>query len=224
MFLKRVGEVGLNVLGVDFCTSLIERAVTASAATSAKFMVMDFRQDSLEEEFECVVCLYDVIGSAVGRKSELQLLRNIKKHLRPGGYAVISVMNLTLTMKNATQLFSLESEHNRLLDLKPSDTMESSGDIFNPDYYMVDVAEGVVYRKEQFSAGRDLPAELIVRDRRYTKASITAVAKAVELEVVECRCVHAGGWEKDLAEDDDSAKEILLVLRKPSVLVNPRRR
>jgi 2-polyprenyl-3-methyl-5-hydroxy-6-metoxy-1,4-benzoquinol methylase/GNAT superfamily N-acetyltransferase len=206
---------GLHALGVDFCSQLIERATVEARGTTATFQVMDFRERSLDTVFDCVVCLYDVIGSAVGRKSELQLLRNIRQHLRPGGYAVVSVMNLTLTMKNATQLFSLETEHNRLLELKPSGTMESSGDIFNPGYYMVDVAEGVVYRKEQFSAGRDLPAELIVRDRRYTKASIMAVAKAVEFEVVECRCVHAGGWEKNLTEDDDSAKEILLVLRKP---------
>lgn len=207
---------GLHAIGIDFCPALIERATDASKGTTAKFQVIDFRQQYLDAQFDCVVCLYDVIGSAAARKSELQLLRNIKKHLQPGGYAVISVMNLTLTLKNATQLFSLAKEHNRLLDLPASNTMETSGNIFNPDYYMLDPAEGVVYRKEQFSAGRDLPAELIVRDRRYTKASITAVARAVELEVVLCRCVHAGGWEKDLAEDEDAAKEILLVLRKPS--------
>ena len=206
---------GLRAMGVDFCPSLVERAREAAKDANATFHVLDFRHQSLDTEFDCVMCLYDVIGSAVGRKSELQLLRNIKKHLRPGGYAVISVMNLALTKKNATQLFSLETEHNRLLELPPSNTMESSGDIFNPDYYMLDAAEGVVYRKEQFSAGRDLPAELIVRDRRYTKSTITAVAKAVEFEVLLCHCVHAGGWEKDLAEDDDAAKEILLVCRKP---------
>lgn len=205
---------GLKVTGVDFCAPLIERAVAAAIGTTTIFRVMDFRQRSLDMEFDAIVCLYDVIGSAVGRKSELQLLRNIKKHLRPGGYAVISVMNLTMTRKNATQLFSLEKEPNRLLELRPSKTMESSGDVFNPDFYMLDEAEGIVYRKEQFSEGRHLPAELIVRDRRYTKTSIAAVAKAVDFEVVECRCVHAGGWDKDLAEDHDSAKEILLVLRR----------
>lgn len=205
----------LIALGVDFCPALIERAKVAAVGTSATFRVHDFRTASLAQEFNCVICLYDVIGSAVGGKSELQLMRNIRNHLRPGGRAVISVMNLTLTRKKATQTFSIEDDHNRLLDLPPSNIMETSGEIFNPDFYLLDDAKGVVYRKEQFSSGRDLPAELIVRDRRYTKASISVLAKTVGLEVVLCRCVHSGGWDKDLAEEDDAAKEILLVLRRP---------
>ena len=206
---------GLDAVGIDFCVALIERAKTAAAGLDAAFNVMDFRREGLGLEFDCVLCLYDVIGSAASPKSELELMRNIKSHLRAGGHAVISVMNLAMTKKKATQLFSLESEHNRLLDLKPSNTMESSGDVFNPEFYMLDADKGVVYRKEQFSTGRDLPAELIVRDRRYTKTTITSLVKAVGLEVLLCRCVHAGGWDKDLSEDDDAAKEILLVCRKP---------
>lgn len=208
---------GIAAVGVDFCIALIERA--KAAATSARaldplFRVLDFRREGLAREFDCVLCLYDVIGSAAAPTSELQLMRNIRDHLKSGGHAVISVMNLAMTRKHAKHLFSLETEHNRLLELKPSNTMESSGDVFNPDFYMLDAAKGVVYRKEQFSAGRDLPAELIVRDRRYTKASITSLVGAVGLRVLLCRAVHAGGWDKDLMEDDDSAKEILVVCKK----------
>jgi SAM-dependent methyltransferase len=177
-------------------------------------MVKDFRKESVERTFDCVICLYDVIGSAAAPSSELNLLRNIKRHLRPGGYAVLSVMNLSLTQKKAIHRFTLEKEANRLLELKPSTTMEASGDVFNPEFYMLDTKTGVVYRKEQFKEGRDIPAELIVRDRRYTKKSITALVKSVELQVVSCRCVNAGGWQNDFDEDDDRAKEILLVCRR----------
>ena len=50
--------------------------------------------------------------------------------------------------------------------------METSGDIFDPEHYMIDTDSGVVYRKEQFESGGLLPAELIVRDKRFTPEEI----------------------------------------------------
>ncbi len=91
--------------------------------------------------------------------------------------------------------------------------MEESGDIFNPEYYMLDTATNVVYRKDQFAAGTSLPAELIVRDRRYRKGEIEGICRDAGLEVVWSRFVRAGNWNDEF--DHDRAKEILVYCRKP---------
>ena len=73
--------------------------------------------------------------------------------------------------------------------------MEKTGDIFDPDYYMMDTETKIVYRKEQFSAGFSLPAELIVRDRRYLKGEIENICRTVGLEVVWSKFIRAGHWD-----------------------------
>jgi hypothetical protein len=123
-------------------------------------------------------------------------------------------MNLGLTERRAKHLFSIAKEPNKLLALKPSQTMERTGDIFNPDYYMLDSETNIVYRKEQFAEGTSLPAELIVRDRRYRKDDIETMCKVAGLEVLWSRFVRAGHWDEPLEDDSDSAKEILVYCRK----------
>jgi len=53
--------------------------------------------------------------------------------------------------------------------------MEKTGNIFDPDFYMIERNTNVVYRKEQFSEGTTLTAELIVRDRRYRQGEIESL-------------------------------------------------
>jgi hypothetical protein len=120
-------------------------------------------------------------------------------------------MNLELTYRRARHLFSLMKEPNRLLELPASDTMESSGNVFNPDYYMIDEVTDIVYRKEQFTKGTDLPVQLLVRDRRYRRPEITAMCMKAGLTVLWSRYVRAGEWDKELGTDDDHAKEILVL-------------
>ena len=126
----------------------------------------------------------------------------------------MSVMNLILTRRRAKQVFLIEKEPNKLLQLAPSRTMESTGDIFNPDFYLLDEDTGVVYRKEQFTEGRELPTELVVRDRRFSKEEIQEMCNNAGLEVVWTRFVRAGRWHQPLGEHDDDAKEILLLCRR----------
>ena len=93
--------------------------------------------------------------------------------------------------------------------------METTGDIFDPDYYMIDKDNSVVYRREQFTAGQNIPAEIIVRDRRFLEKEIRAMCSEAGLDVVWTRFVSAGRWNDPLKEDDDRAKEILVLCRAP---------
>lgn len=129
---------------------------------------------------------------------------------------MISVMNLDLTINRAIHSFKLSKEPNRLLELEPSATMESTGDVFDPRYYLVDEAEGIVYRKEQFKDGEELPVELLVRDRRYRRRDIEAMCMNAGLRVIWSRFVRAGHWDAELDRDDDHAKEILLLCEAPA--------
>jgi hypothetical protein len=89
--------------------------------------------------------------------------------------------------------------------------METSGNVFNPDYYMIDEVTEIVYRKEQFTRGTDLPAQLLVRDRRYRRRDIEAMCMVAGLDVLWSRYVRAGQWDVELNAEDDNAKEILLL-------------
>lgn len=208
---------GISATGVDYLEEAIEKLRGEARSDScASFAAGDARTLNLRETFDAVLCLYDVIGSYADADENAQILRTIRRHLRPGGRVMISVMNLDLTINRALHRFRLSKEPNRLLDLEPSATMESTGDVFDPRYYLVDEAEGVVYRKEQFKEGEELPVELLVRDRRYRRRDIEAICMNAGLSVLWSRFVRAGHWDEELDRDDDHAKEILLLCEYPA--------
>jgi hypothetical protein len=145
------------------------------------------------------------------------ILENCARHLKPGGMLLISVMNFELTEHQAKHFFSLSEEPNKLANLRPSQTMETTGDVFNPDLYMIDRKTGVVYRKEQFAEGDELPAQLVIRDRRYRRAEIEGMCREAGLEMIWSRFVQAGHWDNALGAFDPRAKEILVLCKKPAV-------
>jgi hypothetical protein len=93
--------------------------------------------------------------------------------------------------------------------------METTGEIFNPEYYMIDKETRIVYRKEQFEAGTDLPQELLVRDKRYTAEEIEVLCHNAGLEMIWTHFVKAGSWNEPLPSDSDHAKELLVLCRRP---------
>jgi hypothetical protein len=119
-------------------------------------------------------------------------------------------MNFDLTLRRARHLFSLRKEPNRLLELVASATMETTGNVFNPEYYMIDELTEIVYRKEQFNRGGELPVQLLVRDRRYRRRDIEAMCTK-GLSIVWSRYVRAGRWEVGVNPEGDDAREILLL-------------
>lgn len=209
---------GILAIGIDHVDELLERARKAAMSAHlplASFLPGDCRDVSLQRQFDAAICLYDVVGSYADEKHNLAILENLFRHVKPGGKLLLSVMNMATTVSRGMNFFTLKDQPNRLLTLKPSNTMESTGNVFNPEYYLIDQDTGIVYRKEQFTTGRSLPAELIVRDRRYYPADIEKMCMAAGFQVNWSRMVQAGHWETDLNLNNPKAKEILLLCSKP---------
>ena len=210
---------GFEATGVDYLSESIGAAKDASndpaIAARVRFHVGDCRTTEIIGGFDLGICVYDVVGSYADDRDNMAILTNLSRHIRPGGYVFLSVMNMELTERIARHWFSISSEPDRLLALSPSNTMERSGDVFNPEFYLIDRHQRVVYRKEQFRRGEDLFGELLVRDRRYTEEEIRTMCAAAGFEVIWTRFVHAGHWDEPLDRLSDHAKEILVLCRKP---------
>lgn len=203
---------GYDVIGIDYSTTLLEKA--KQKIDKDIFVYADCRTVHLNKRFDSIICLYDVIGSFIDNNENIKILNNIALHLSEGGYALISVMNFELTESQAKYTFDIENEPNKLLELSASNTMEQTGDIFNPDYYMIDTQTKIVYRREQFSGGSELPQELIVRDLRYRKSEIEEMCEEIGLKVIWSRYVQAGNWDIELNSTNPKAKEILVLCQK----------
>ena len=213
-----LARMGLHMTGVDYLAATFEEAsetATQGGLSGVRFTEGDARTIDLQEQFDAVICLYDVIGSYAEDVENLRILRTCAQHVRPHGMLLLSVMNLELTEHQAKHFFSLEEEPNRLADLKPSRTMETTGNVFNPDFYMIDRRSEIVYRKVQFAEGNQLPVELLVRDRRYRRSEIEERCREAGLDVVWSSFVQAGNWTKALDSRDPHAKEILVLCQKP---------
>jgi 2-polyprenyl-3-methyl-5-hydroxy-6-metoxy-1,4-benzoquinol methylase len=213
-----LASLGLWVLGVDYLDSAVAaaRAKTKNLRQGgASFEVKDAREFQSDQHFDAAICLYDVIGSYTENSENRRLLASLARSVKFGGYVLLSVMNMHLTEHRAKHWFSIATEPDKLLTLKAGRKMEQSGEVFDPDYYMIEEDTRVVYRKEQFLGGESLPEELLVRDKRYTEDEIRGMCQDVGLNVVWSRFVRSGHWKEPLSPNDDHAKEILVLCRNP---------
>lgn len=203
-----------NVIGVDFSERNIMRAREEALNRKAKanFICADARTLRLGYKYDLILCLYDVIGSFREENDNKKILRVIKHHLKHNGTAVVSVMNMELTEANAIHKVSLKNNPKALLTLPPSNTMAVSGNIFKPEYYLINTDDGLVYRKEQFECDGMMSAEYVIADKRYGMAEFEALAAEIGLKVTQKRYVQAGKWDSSLEATDSRAKEILLFL------------
>lgn len=212
-------EKGYNIVGLDFVKANIEKANINRAnkgylESDLSFIEADCRKVNLDNTYNLIICLYDVIGSFPNEIDNMDILKNIYKHTNKNGYAVISVMNMELTNSIAKHRADIFKDPKSLLNLKPSNIMQTKGNIFDPEHYLIDIKSNLVYRKEQFENDGHLSAEHVIRDKRYTRNEICNMAKEVGFEVIESRYVRAGEWDKCLEATHKNAKEILLVLKK----------
>ncbi|MCQ2069629.1 MAG: GNAT family N-acetyltransferase [archaeon] len=194
-------------------------AIAKSKPVSGK--VIDFRTGDLRRlgernKYDLVICLYDVVGSFPDDDNNRQILTNLYDALVEGGKMAISVMNFELTLANVHPEYygNIQDDPQILFNLPPSDTMQSSGNVFDPDYYAIDSTTKLVYRKEQFHSDESLPAEYVIRDKRYSLEEITSLVTECGFEVINSRYVQAGHWDVPLGAVDPKAKEILLILQK----------
>lgn len=171
----------------------------------------DCRTWRSKNRFNLILCLYDVIGSFPDDASNEAIVRNIVRHLAPGGHAVLSVSNIRFRKTSALPLLNGREKSKFLRSifrLRPSKTMSTTGEFFDAKASVRD-ASGRVYHKEQFPAGDSrLPGEYLVVDRRYTSGEIQRLLTDAGLKVVLRRFVRSGFGEV-FSEPD--GKEILVI-------------
>jgi 2-polyprenyl-3-methyl-5-hydroxy-6-metoxy-1,4-benzoquinol methylase len=215
---REFARCGFQVTAVDYVQESVGIARVLSGQENflnIRFHYGDCRTTEIGGKYELGICLYDVIGSHADDHSNVEILENLARHIKDGGYAFLSVMNMELTERLAKNWFSISTNPDKLLSFPPSKIMERSGNVFNPDYYLIDRDKKIIYRKEQFQEGEELPEELLVRDRRYREEEIIHMCIAAGLEVEWTRFVRAGHWDEPLDRESDRAKEILVMCRKP---------
>lgn len=203
-----------NVVGVDLSEALITQARANVGDLPVTFDIRDCRHLSYRGTFDAIICLYDVIGSYRTYEENENIVKSIYKKLKRGGRAVVSVMNMDLTKSIAIVKENIRKNPGILLKLKASNIMQSTGNVFNPDYFILDEDEHLVYRKEQFERDNLLSAEYLVADYRFTKTEIETMFKDNCFSIIDSRYVQAGQWDVPLSATDKNAKEILLVVRK----------
>jgi len=215
---QELAKCGFQVTAVDYIqesVGALHRSSRDESPQNIRFYSGDCRTTEIGGQYELGICLYDVIGSYTDDRSNVAILVNLARHIKDGGYLFLSVMNMELTERLAKNWFSISTNPDKLLSLTPSNIMEKSGNVFNPDYYLIDKDKRIVYRKEQFREGEELFEELLVRDRRYKEEEIVHMCIAAGLKVEWTRFVRAGHWDEPLDRESEKAKEILVMCRKP---------
>ena len=178
---------GYDVVGVDFSPRLVQAAQTAAQEERlpVEFVEADCRTVNLHREFDAAICVYDVVGTFPEDSDNSAMLLNLRRHIRPDGGLVLSVLNFASLQVSEKNAFDPLEEPGRLQALRASELMQESGQIFDPEFYRVGLKSHVVCRKERFdSPGDQLPTELIVRDRRYTLNEISQACSEAGLRVL----------------------------------------
>ncbi len=210
---------GYRVLATDMSEVLLDRAKKNREereipSENILFLCGDARQLGVWKQHDAVICLYDVIGSYRTIEENKRILKTIYRLLKKGGSAVISVMNMEYTKSIAKNRCDVKKNPNALFSLKASSIMQKSGNVFDPDYFILDEDAHLVYRKEQFDNQNQLLAEYVIADYRFTKDEIIKECISIGFSVDYSSYVQVGKWDSPLEATDSKAKEILLVLRK----------
>lgn len=203
-----------NVYGFDFSENLINYAKLNYPEIKDNYQVQDCRKLKFNNKADVIFCLYDVIGSFPDNKNNILILKSCRKYLKKKGKIVCSVMNMELTENICKNKYDVYNDPKRIFKMKPSQIMQKSGDVFNPDTYVIDEKTNLVFRKEMFKGDGFLDSEYIIRDKRYTKNEIEGILKNQGFTVLESRFVSSGKFGSPLKNTDLHAKEILLVCEK----------
>lgn len=214
-----LASLGYSVIGIDNSDSNIniaEQNKKEKQLSSVEFINRDVRSHKLHIKADVILCLYDVIGSFPDEFDNYQILENIYNNLKNNGILILSVMNMEITRKRCEKhkhvVDDIKNNMEKLIMLQGSQTMESTGDVFDGKKMLLDDSSGVVYRKEQFLDGDHLPLEYIVRDRRYSVQGIKRMVEKAGFSIILEKCVKAGGFGKESKPDKN--KEILVIAQK----------
>ena len=210
----RFAEKGIETTGIDYVR------IKQKEQENLHFEYADARYVELGESYDAVIALYDVVGSYSNELDNLKILNTAYRHLKQSGKLIISVMNMSLTMdevrKHKNLISGIRKQRNviKLIELKGSRTMQTTGQVFNGRYILIDTETGECFRREQFFCEDALPIDYVVVDRRYTETGIKKLVEAAGFVVEDCYCVQAGRFDKRLPSNDLKAKEILVIAKK----------
>lgn len=218
-----LGEKGYCVTGIDFSSrnvryakNLMKRMKKKNPDICCDFFTADARNYLLpsEKKADLVLCLFDVIGSFPDDENNKKILKNLYSNVKSKGYAAISVMNLGYLLAKTTvkNFFDVNKDYELLYSMQPGKKMQSSGEVFDEQYLMIDKYSGIVYHKEQFDEDGQLPAEYVIRDKRFKMDEIIGLAKECGFKILESRYVRAGKFYQN--QNAEECKEILLILQK----------
>lgn len=204
-----------HLTAYDFSSRLIDKAKEQANSYSIKFDVRDCRHLKMTSSYDAVICLYDVIGSYRSYDDNVDIVKSIHRALKRGGRCVVSVMNMELTEAIAiNKVDNVQKNPQGLLKLKASNIMQSTGNVFKPDYFLLDTSSQLVYRKEQFEMDGELSSEYVIADYRFTLNQICEVFNKIGFSIISANYVKTGEWDTPLSATDNAAKEILIVAEK----------
>lgn len=207
-----------------FCVTAIDNVMDHVKTANRRYLKLrnvcfkygDARTYNDGSKYNLVICMFDVIGSYSNRRYNRLIIRNAYNNLEKDGIFILSVMNMELTEslipEERKKILALHPEI--LQNLLPSNTMQSTGQIFSPDYLAMDIKNDLIYRKEQFFGDQELPAEYIICDRRYRRSDLIDLLESERFEIMDIRCVQAGHFDNPLDQLDQKAKEICVVCKK----------
>lgn len=213
--LKKIGFN--NVYGFDFSDHLLQKAKELHPELDGHLFKKDARTLKHLKKADVIFCLYDVIGSFPLEKENLKIIKAARRNLKRGGIFICSVMNMELTENICKNRFDIYEDPKKLFRLKSSQTMQKTGNIFNPDAFVIDEKSKLVYRKEVFKGDGFLDSEYIIRDKRYTMPEIVGALKKQGFVILESRYVRAGKFDQPLRGTDLTAKEILVIAKKAAI-------
>ena len=203
-----------NLVGFDFSEALINQAKKIHPELQRRLYCKDVRKSIHTKKSNLVLCLYDVIGSFPNQEDNIKIIKQANRLLKKNGIFICSVMNMELTENICKNRFDVYSQPKRLFSLNASQIMQNTGNIFNPENFVIDDKSKLVFRKEIFKGDGFLDSEYIIRDKRYSMNEITSILQTEGFKILESRFVRAGKFNEPLSATDLNAKEILIVAKK----------
>jgi SAM-dependent methyltransferase len=90
---RRIGKRAGSVVGLDASEAMLGEARSRTRADNVRYLRGDFRDFSLDETFDAVVCGGDSLNYLETPEEMVQVCRCVHRHLRPGGFFVFDVKN-----------------------------------------------------------------------------------------------------------------------------------
>lgn len=194
---------GLQVLGLDISPEFVAIAHrrAASAGVGASFFEMDAREMPFHDEFDVAICLCQ--GAFGLGLPDLQILKNIRQALKPGGRLALGAANVFYVLVHTPVLGTLGAADQ---PSPPVGALPASGE-FDPVKMLYKArVEGVI------GAG-EATADFDIWNSCYTPRELEWIANGAGLDPEAVFGVSPGAYGRETPTFDHP--ELLLIARRP---------